>query len=44
MFLDPIINFDSSQNTVIRIRDQDIINDLRQLQIQTFEGNIISEF
>ncbi len=42
--LDAINDFDSSHITVIRLRDQDIQNDLRQLQVQTFLGNPISKF
>ncbi len=42
--LDAIINFDSSHNTIIRIRDQDWQNDLRQFQFQTFLGTSVSKF
>jgi hypothetical protein len=42
-----IINFDATHNTVIRIREQDIVNQVyypRQLQIQTYQGASISKF
>ena len=42
-----IINFDATHNTVIRIREQDIVNQVyypRQFQIQTYQGASISKF
>jgi len=42
-----IINFDATHNTVIRIREQDTVNQIyypRQFQVQTFEGTAISKF
>ena len=39
--VEAIINFDSTHNTVIRIREQDIVNQVyypRQLQIQSVQG------
>ncbi len=42
-----IINFDSTHNTVIRIREQDIVNQIyypRQLQIQSYQGTAFSKF
>ena len=45
--VDAIINFDATHNTVIRIREQDIVNQVyypRQLQIQTYQGTSISKF
>jgi hypothetical protein len=45
--VDAIINFDSTHNTVIRIREQDIVNSIyypRQFQIQTYQGTTISKF
>ena len=42
-----IINFDATHNTVIRIREQDTVNQVyypRQLQIQTYQGASISKF
>ena len=39
-----IINFDASHNTVIRIREQDIVNQPRQLQIQSYQGTSFSKF
>ena len=42
-----IINFDTTHNTVIRIREQDIVNNIyypRQLQIQSYEGTAFSKF
>ena len=45
--VDAIINFDSTHNTVIRIREQDIVNQIyypRQLQIQSFQGTTLSKF
>jgi hypothetical protein len=38
-----IINFDATDNTVIRIRAQDTVKQIyypRQFQIQTFEGTL----
>ena len=45
--VEAIINFDITHNTVIRIREQDIVNQVyypRQLQIQSFQGTSISKF
>ncbi len=45
--VDAIINFDGTHNTVIRIRKQDIVNQIyypRQLQIQSFQGTTLSKF
>ena len=45
--VEAIINFDTTHNTVIRIREQDIVNQVyypRQLQIQSFQGTSISKF
>ena len=45
--VEAIINFDATHNTVIRIREQDIVNQVyypRQLQIQTYQGTSISKF
>ena len=42
-----LINFDSTHNTVIRIREQDIVNQIyypRQLQIQSYQGTAFSKF
>jgi hypothetical protein len=44
---DNIINFDTTHNTVIRFREQDIINNIyypRQIQFQSFEGTTFSKF
>jgi hypothetical protein len=44
---DNIIGFDATHNTVIRIREQDIVNQIyypRQFQIKTFEGATIAKF
>ena len=44
---DNIINFDATHNTVIRIREQDIVNQInypRQFQVQTYQGTTISKF
>ncbi len=43
----PIINYDATHNTIIRISEQDTVNQIyypRQLQIQTFQGTSISKF
>ncbi len=45
--LDAIINFDSTHNTVIRIREQDILNSIyypKQFQSQSYQGTTISKF
>ena len=42
-----IIGFDATHNTVIRIREQDTVNQVyypRQFQIKTFEGATIAKF
>ena len=42
-----IINFDATHNTVIRVREQDTINQYyypRQIQFQTFQGTTFSKF
>ena len=42
-----LINFDSTHNTVIRIREQDTVNQIyypRQLQIQSYQGTAFSKF
>jgi len=44
---DNIINFDTTHNTVIRVREQDVINNIyypRQIQFQSFEGTTFSKF
>ncbi len=44
---DNIIIIDATHNTVIRIREQDIVNqifDPRRFQIQTYHGTSISKF
>ncbi len=43
----PIINYDATHNTIIRIFEQDTVNQiyyLRQLQIQSFQGTTFSKF
>ena len=42
-----IINFDATHNTVIRVREQDTINQYyypRQIQFQSFQGTTFSKF
>ena len=42
-----IINYDATHNTVIRIGEQDIVNQIyypRQIQFQTYQGTSISKF
>ncbi len=42
-----IINFDATHNTVIRVREQDNLNQIyypRQIQFQSFEGTTFSKF
>jgi hypothetical protein len=42
-----IINFDATHNTVIRIREQDVVNSIhypRQFQIQSYQGTAFSKF
>ena len=43
----PIINYDATHNTIIRISEQDTVNQIyypRQVQIQTYQGTSISKF
>jgi hypothetical protein len=43
----PIINYDATHNTIIRISEQDTVNQIyypRQLQIQSFQGTTFSKF
>jgi hypothetical protein len=42
-----IINYDATHNTVIRISEQDIVNQIyypRQIQFQTYQGTTFSKF
>ena len=42
-----IINYDATHNTIIRISEQDTVNQIyypRQLQIQTYQGTAFSKF
>jgi hypothetical protein len=43
----PIINYDATHKTIIRISEQDTVNQIyypRQLQIKSFQGTSISKF
>jgi hypothetical protein len=43
----PMIHYDATHNTIIRISEQDTVNQIycpRQLQIKTFQGTSISKF
>ncbi len=42
-----LINFDATHNTIIRVREQDIVNQIyypRQIQFQSFQGTAFSKF
>jgi hypothetical protein len=43
----PMINYDATHNTIIRISEQDTVNQIyypTQLQIQSFQGTTFSNF
>jgi hypothetical protein len=45
--LDSIIKFDATHNTVTKVREQDIVNQIyypRQIQFQSFQGTSFSKF
>ncbi len=44
---DSIINFDATHNTIIRVREQDIVNQIyypRQIPFQSYQGTAFSKF